>query len=65
MAQQTPAQREQVRQLQPGAVASWWAARAPGLGDLPGRQRAVYEHWGPGECQRHQRADCGASANGM
>ncbi len=30
------------------------AARAPGLGNLPGGQRAVHEHWRPGERQRHQ-----------
>lgn len=35
MAQQTPAQREQVRQLQPGAVASWWQPGHPGWAIYP------------------------------
>ncbi|KAK9803602.1 hypothetical protein WJX72_004040 [[Myrmecia] bisecta] len=35
MAQQTPAQREQVRQLQPQAVASWWQPGHPGWAIYP------------------------------
>ncbi|KAK9831959.1 hypothetical protein WJX81_003135 [Elliptochloris bilobata] len=35
MAQQTPSQREQVRQLQPGAVASWWQQGHPGWAIYP------------------------------
>ena len=35
MAQQTPGQREQVRQLQPQAVASWWQPGHPGWAIYP------------------------------
>ncbi|KAL3159748.1 PSII 6.1 kDa protein [Trebouxia sp. C0009 RCD-2024] len=35
MAQQTPAQREQVRQLQPQAVSSWWQPGHPGWAIYP------------------------------
>lgn len=35
MAQQTPAQREQVRGLQPAAVAAWWQANHPGWAIYP------------------------------
>jgi hypothetical protein len=35
MAQQTPGQREQVRQLQPSAVGSWWQSGHPGWAIYP------------------------------